>query len=150
MTLNDKLLRLGKHYKIPAGNMSTKDWVAAIRKAAGKGEFMNIDTLYSDAFGSADKHAPKQIEAKAVEVKEVPQKLPALQPMTIDGAKQQVDVAAPSLVFHLAPASITVKAGDVDWSHTLHRIGVHLFTLAAGIMLGVLLSKSVLKMVGIG
>ena len=148
MNLRKRLDELGGHFKVPQGSMSMRDWSFAIKKAA-RAENDSIEVIYDRAFGKK----PIMIEAKAVEVKTEPSKPEAVKgtEVKVEGAAQRVEVQATVLHFNIPAPNVHVGGSPPadTWIYTLERVGSHAFTLVAGVMLGLLLAKRVLPLVGL-
>lgn len=151
MTLAEKLKVLVAHYKIDDKTMAPKERMRAVRRASKED---SIDVAYSKLPESVRRAAEKELEK--VETKKeadkpkdgeiIPPRAPM--PVTVDGATQRVEVAAPTMSFHLAPPSINVGPASVSWSYTLQRSAMYGFVFASGTMFGVLLVLVRLKGVG--
>lgn len=149
MTVSEKLAVLCAHYKIDDKSMSTKDRMRAVRKAANES---SIDAAYSklpaDVRAAAEKPpTPKKDEpAKDGEVlPPVATPVAAAAPVKVDGAQQRVDVAAPAMSFHLAPATINVERESAPWSVLAQRAFMYGFVFASGAMFGILVTIARIK-----
>lgn len=153
MNARKKLERLGDHFRVPKGSMSYPQWSAAIKKTANA-TADSIDVLYDRTFAKSS--PPPTIEVKAIEVKPPePVEKPSAGDVKVEGAAQRVDVQAPVINVNIPAPNLTVNqaaataAEALKWLPIVHRLGVSGFVLFCGVLLGLLVAKKVLPMVGL-
>lgn len=155
-TQSEKLRAVCEHHKLTSASASSKEMFKAVKK---KFPDKSVEYAYSDLpylFRSEfeKKLTPKaevpaaakaEVVATAKEVEIIPPGQPLH--MKVDGANQKVDVAAPALNFHLAPASVSINPGNVSWAHTLQRSVMYSFIFFSGSMFGVLATLALFRKV---
>lgn len=147
MNMKQKLKALGTNYKVEQKNMSLIEWSNAIKKVANRPND-SIEVLYDEVILKKPKETapPKVIEGKAVEIssKAEANKVEGCTYPVSSPVEQSVAVSAPAQHFHLAPASVVVNSGDVNWSYTLMRAAQYAFVFMSGTMFGMLISGVVM------
>ena len=147
MNTKDKIKKLAEKYKVEKGDKSNADWIKSIKKAAGS-EFESIEVLYDKAFAKSASATSSPVPTPKAEVippsKEVTVLKEAAQPIN---QQHTVDVAAPNLVFNLAPPTVQVNNGGVSWAHSAMRAAQYAFVFASGVSFGVL--AVILKIKGV-
>jgi len=154
MKYKDQISALETNLKITPKSDSSMAQRAGEVKRIAKMPNDTIDTIYEKlilkkgnvpviAVGDKKDEAKKEDKPKDGEI--IP---PGKTDLKVDGANQRVDVAAPSLMFNLAPSSVTVNPGNVSWAYTAQRAMMYAFVFGSGAMFGVLALLA--KMKGIG
>ncbi len=159
LSLTDKLRILCEHHKVGANtNKMSKMHKALQDKFPGKTPNALYDELPKSVRDAAESKntaaavvpvAAPASSAAAVEKAKDGEIIPPGQPLDlrVDGATQHTNVAAPSLTFHLAPASIAINPGNVSWAYTLQRAAMYTFVFFSGSMLGVLTTLALFRKV---
>lgn len=154
---NQMYEELAKHYGVERGSKTTTEWAAAVKKAAGSTD--SIEVTYARW-----KNPPKVVEAKPeqhgdadrarVEDTAGPGRLPGLvaHAETSDEVVQTARVSDLVAVHvHAAPSvqAQVVEGPPRDWIGASSRVASWCQTMAFGVVVGVLVSRKVLSVVGL-
>lgn len=133
---------LATHYAIERGSKSVSEWQKAIKKAAG-GENDSVDVLWDKWKATPPKEVV--IEPKRVEAPVVPK---VVKPEVVSTMRATEAVVVNVHVPEAVQAQV-VEYPARDWLGVSTRFASWCQTMAFGMVVGVLVSKHVLKMMGL-
>lgn len=144
MNAKDKMKKLGEKLGVNQGSMSWPQWSSALKAKAGK-EGYSIDQLYDELILGKKQEVPKADPPKSAAPVPASMTLPAPR----GSATSEVTVAAPTMTFNLAPPVIEVRHGEVTWQRQLERLGVYVFLISFGVVVGWITATPALKAFGL-
>jgi len=137
---------LAEHFKLDRKQPWSK-LVSEIKKAAHATSDDNAETLYDRII--LKKSPPKVIEGTAIEVKDEPTK-PASPAPAPTNSTTAVDVKAPTIAVNIPAPNVTVHtSANGTWFALVERAVSRGFVFGSGLLLGVLVSKHILRVVGL-
>lgn len=158
-----KLEDLGAHYGVAKGDMSLEKWSAAIKDKAGA-KLDSIEQIYERFKNNPKAAAAKAVEAKpdkpveraeSVENPTVPANggaVEILAPARREGAGSNAGDLAGAVSIHVAsPTAVQAQVihnPPRDFLGIATMLAARSQTLALGLVMGILISKPVLKMLG--
>lgn len=141
MNTKRKIEELGAHYKVARGSWNYRQWSDGIKRAAGTTD-KSIEVLWDELQASKTTH----VEGPATEVlppEAIPEDSGGSGASTIHEGRMAIHVHSPQAL----PAQV-VEYPPRDWLGVTTRLAGGCQTLALGLVMGVLISKPVLKFLG--
>jgi hypothetical protein len=121
MKYENKLKKIGDHYKIPDfEKMSLTDKANACKKVTGKDTVsLAYDYMVADGKAVDGKKSGEVVEGKAVEVKSGSGSSTQVPPTSVapTNLNHRVDVAAPNLIFNVSPPQVQVNHNGLTWGY---------------------------------
>lgn len=152
---NQMYEELGKHYGVERGSKTTQEWAAAVKKAAGSTD--SIEVTYERW-----KNPPKVVESKPEQHRDKEHKIVA--DSAGSGLDDKPDRPTPTatgvhsarptelVAVHVhSPEAVQAQVVEYphrDWLGTTTRVASWCQTMAFGVVVGVLVSRKVLSVMG--